>query len=290
MAAAATTLTLTAYEANALTFESENKADGVAVFSDIYYPGWTCTIDGEPADIVVPEKATLTCLTANAIQEVMRGEPIADIVFEMGGAASGATIAGLAEGLTYAIDGALITISGTPTESCTYVVTVTGGPREVTTTGIITCVTPYRVLTGDWYPFQDLESALPADLQGVLSTVTGDDAHPSRIDPAYKESDGNVPAGCTLGALVMGRNNGGARWDFTDGVLQLLVNLHITGGRTFKINYTLADGTQHTANVAKMSKGTYCAWDVLAQAGIDDEMMTDKEVGYVSEQIGRAHV
>ena len=227
-------------------------------------------LDGVPADIVVPEKATLTCLTANAIQEVMRGEPIADIVFEMGGAANGATVAGLAEGLTYTIDGTLITISGTPAESCTYVVTVTGGPREVTTTGIITCVTPYRVLTGDWYPFQDLESALPADLQGVLSTVTGDDAHPSRIDPAYKESDGNVPAGCTLGALVMGRNNGGARWDFTDGVLQLLVNLHITGGRTFKINYTLADGTQHTANVAKMSKGTYCAWDVLAQAGIDE--------------------
>ena len=227
-------------------------------------------LDGVPADIVVPEKATLTCLTANAIQEVMRGEPIADIVFEMGGAANGATVAGLAEGLTYTIDGALITISGTPTESCTYVVTVTGGQREVTTTGIITCVTPYRVLTGDWYPFQDLESALPADLQGVLSTVTGDDAYPSRIDPAYKESDGNVPAGCTLGALVMGRNNGGARWDFTDGVLQLLVNLHITGGRTFKINYALADGTQHTANVAKMSKGTYCAWDVLAQAGINE--------------------
>ena len=45
------TLTLTAYEANALSFESESKADGVAVFSDIYYPGWTCTIDGPAVDI-----------------------------------------------------------------------------------------------------------------------------------------------------------------------------------------------------------------------------------------------
>ena len=42
---------LTAYEANALTFESNNTEDGVAVFSDIYYPGWTCTIDGEPTTI-----------------------------------------------------------------------------------------------------------------------------------------------------------------------------------------------------------------------------------------------
>ena len=84
------------------------------------------------------------------------------------------------------------------------------------------------------------------------------------------ESDGSIPGGCTIGAFVMGRNNGGARWNFSEGVLQLLVNLHITGGRTFKIDYTLADGTHKTANVAKMSKGTYCSWDVLAQAGIDE--------------------
>ena len=43
---------LTAYEANALTFESESEADGLAVFSDIYYPGWTCTIDGEETAII----------------------------------------------------------------------------------------------------------------------------------------------------------------------------------------------------------------------------------------------
>ena len=47
----AASIRLTAYEANALSFESESKADGVAVFSDIYYPGWTCTIDGQAADI-----------------------------------------------------------------------------------------------------------------------------------------------------------------------------------------------------------------------------------------------
>ena len=45
------TIRLTAYEANALTFESDAKKDGVAVFSDIWYPGWICTIDGQETDI-----------------------------------------------------------------------------------------------------------------------------------------------------------------------------------------------------------------------------------------------
>ena len=45
-------LTLTSYEANALTFEAETDRERLAVFSDIYYPGWQCTIDGEPAQIL----------------------------------------------------------------------------------------------------------------------------------------------------------------------------------------------------------------------------------------------
>ena len=40
------------YEANALTFEAETDRERLAVFSDIYYPGWQCTIDGEPAQIL----------------------------------------------------------------------------------------------------------------------------------------------------------------------------------------------------------------------------------------------
>ena len=45
-------LRLTAYVANALTFEAETSAPRLAVFSDIYYPGWRCTIDGEETDIL----------------------------------------------------------------------------------------------------------------------------------------------------------------------------------------------------------------------------------------------
>ncbi len=45
-------LRLTDYVANALTFQAETAAPRLAVFSDIYYPGWRCTIDGEDTDIL----------------------------------------------------------------------------------------------------------------------------------------------------------------------------------------------------------------------------------------------
>lgn len=43
---------LKSYEPNRLVYETNNAKDGVAVFSEIYYPdGWQVTIDGKPADI-----------------------------------------------------------------------------------------------------------------------------------------------------------------------------------------------------------------------------------------------
>jgi hypothetical protein len=44
-------VTLTHYEPNALTYEVESEQGGVVVFSEIYYPGWQATIDGEPAEL-----------------------------------------------------------------------------------------------------------------------------------------------------------------------------------------------------------------------------------------------
>lgn len=45
------TVRLTAYEPNRLVYETSSPKDGVVVFSEIYYPGWQATIDGQPADI-----------------------------------------------------------------------------------------------------------------------------------------------------------------------------------------------------------------------------------------------
>ena len=43
---------LTHYSPTQLKYETHNTHDGAIIFSEIYYPGWTCTIDGTPTPIV----------------------------------------------------------------------------------------------------------------------------------------------------------------------------------------------------------------------------------------------
>lgn len=47
----ASVVTITSYEPNRLTYDVNSGKGGVLVFSEIYYPGWTATIDGEPAEL-----------------------------------------------------------------------------------------------------------------------------------------------------------------------------------------------------------------------------------------------
>ncbi|MBR0048939.1 MAG: YfhO family protein [Prevotella sp.] len=42
---------ITSYEPNHLTYDVSTGKGGVVVFSEIYYPGWTATIDGQPAEL-----------------------------------------------------------------------------------------------------------------------------------------------------------------------------------------------------------------------------------------------
>ena len=235
-------------------------------------------LDGVPyTDYVVPEKIVLTCTTANSSQEVVAGQPIEDIVFEWNEA--GYKIAGIVgppAGLAASFDDYKVTISGTPTESCSFDVKIVApegsSSKPVTATVNIIVVTPYKVLTGDWYHFQDAPDALPDDIKNVVSVVKASDSEEySKIDPEYVEpKDNSIPGGCTQGALVMGRSGGGAKWTFTNGVLQLKINLHFTGGRTFKILYQLDGESEQTVNISSISKGTYCNWDVLGQAGLTE--------------------
>ena len=44
-------VTLTSYEANELQYAVESQKGGVLVFSEVYYPGWTCTVDGRSVEI-----------------------------------------------------------------------------------------------------------------------------------------------------------------------------------------------------------------------------------------------
>ena len=45
------TIELKSYEPNQLVYEVNAAKAGVIVFSEIYYPDWKATIDGQPADI-----------------------------------------------------------------------------------------------------------------------------------------------------------------------------------------------------------------------------------------------
>ena len=45
------TIQLTKYTPNQLTYDVDAKTGGVVVFSEIYYPGWTATIDGQEAEL-----------------------------------------------------------------------------------------------------------------------------------------------------------------------------------------------------------------------------------------------
>ena len=234
-------------------------------------------LDGVPyTDYVIPDPIELVCKTANSSQEIIAGQPIEDIVYEWNEVATNGTVENLPDGLSYSVQGNTLTISGTPAAGGTFTVTAFGDasssvkPRS--TTGSIIVVTPYKVLTGDWYHFQDAPESLPDDIKNVVSVVKASDSEEySKIDPAYTEpKDGSIPAGCTLGALVMGRSGGGAKWTFTNGVLQLKINLHFTGGRTFRILYQLEGESEQTVNISSISKGTYCEWDVIGQAGLTE--------------------
>ena len=47
----ASIVTIKSYEPNQLIYDVNSGKGGVVVFSEVYYPGWTATIDGEPAEL-----------------------------------------------------------------------------------------------------------------------------------------------------------------------------------------------------------------------------------------------
>jgi len=47
----ASLVTITSYEPNRLTYDVKSAKGGVVVFSEIFYPGWTATVDGQPVEL-----------------------------------------------------------------------------------------------------------------------------------------------------------------------------------------------------------------------------------------------
>lgn len=238
--------------------------------------------DGVPyTDYVIPEKIEITCTSANSTQEVIRGKAIQPIVYEWNAVGTDAKVENMPVGLDYTTSANTLTISGTPTENGTFTLTVSGDAsksvKPIVTTGIITLVTPFRVLTGDWYPFQDAEDQLPDDLKNDLILIDGNNTEMSGdgihtkgdtyIDPTREDT--NVSFG--TGALCMGQSNGGFKLLFKDGVLQMKVNLLITGTRKYDIICEMEGSTTpKKVTTDKIQKGEY-SWDILEQAGLTNE-------------------
>jgi uncharacterized membrane protein YfhO len=42
---------ITSYAPNELRYDVNSKNGGVVVFSEVYYPGWTATVDGQPVEV-----------------------------------------------------------------------------------------------------------------------------------------------------------------------------------------------------------------------------------------------
>lgn len=244
-------------------------------------------LDGVPCEYTIPEKIKVMCTTANSLQEITAGQAIADIVYELNDVATDAVVEGLSAGLSYVFDAAshTVTISGTPQEECTFKLTATGneaeGVKSVTVKGIISLATPYKVLTDDWYLFQDDWDAFPVDLQGVLELIQGDNTNQSS-DGIHKKGDTYVDpnmeeSGCSYswGAVCLGQSNGGIKLNLDNGVLKLFLHAYFNADRKFKISYKLSDGTSNSITTKKYKKGSY-EFDVLELLALTTEEQSKK--------------
>lgn len=88
---------------------------------------------------VVRQTMTLTSAVATTNQTICLGDAIDDIVYTVGGSATGATVTGIPTGVTGVFNSGVFTISGTPTQYGTfhYVVKSTGMCSQVTLSGDI---------------------------------------------------------------------------------------------------------------------------------------------------------
>jgi len=214
--------------------------------------------------------ATLELTSGKAVQEVFFGNTMVSNIFTWGGGATDVTYTTLPEGVTAVKDATAktLTISGTPTADGAYTVSTVGGMdgSTVSFNCNITRVLPTKILTGDWYHIQDAWESIPADLKGVISLTNGTDAaYPVVWNPTYVESAG-LPAGCTIGAINIERG-GSVTWTLPN-LAELKSNIHFTGSRTLKIEWTIA-GVTKTWTSASLAKQTMANWDMMLAAGIE---------------------
>ena len=213
--------------------------------------------------------ASLQLIQGKAAQEVFYNNSMETQVFEWGGGADDIAYTNLPDGLVAVKDATAktLTISGVPLEDGAYAVSTVGGMEGsgVSINCNITRVLPNKVLTGGWYTIQDAWENRPADLQNVITLYNGA-AHTTVWDPTYTES-GTVPAGCTQGAINIERSGGAVEWTLPS-LVELRSNIHFTGGRTLRIEWT-TKGVTKTWTSESLSKRTMADWDMMQEIGLE---------------------
>ena len=216
--------------------------------------------------------ATLSLTSGKAAQEVFFNQPMEVQVFIWGAGAEDVHVTELPAGITADknMTAKTLTISGIPTDDGSYSVSTIGGMEgsQVIINCNITRVLPTKILTGDWYRIQDPLDKLPADLQGVVAIHQGTNSSaPTVWNPNYTESGGSVPAGCTVGAINIERSGGAVSWTLPS-LVELKSNIHFTGDRTLRIDYTI-DGVTRTWTSDQLKKQTMLNWDMMLAIGLE---------------------
>lgn len=215
--------------------------------------------------------ATLALNSGKAAQEVFFNTAMETQVFSWGGGAGDVQYSTLPAGITAEKDmnAKTLTISGIPTADGSYSVSTVGGMEgsQVIINCNITRVLPTKILTGGWYNIQDDYNNLPADLRAVVEIHQGTNAStPTVWNPSYTES-GTVPAGCTIGAINLERSGGAVSWTVPS-LVELKSNIHFTGTRTLRIDYTI-DGVTRTWTSESLAKQTMVNWDMMLAIGLE---------------------
>lgn len=220
--------------------------------------------------LVAPASLQLTA--GKAAQEVFYNNPIEIQVFTWGGGASDIAYTTLPAGLQAEKDmtAQTLTISGIPTADGSYTISTVGGMEgsQVNINCNITRVLPNKVLTGGWYNIQDAYENLPSDLQDVVAIHNGtNSSYPTVWNPTYTESGGTVPAGCTAGAINLERSGGAVSWTVPS-LVELKSNIHFTGDRSLKIEWTI-NGVTKTWTSETLKKQTMANWDMMLAIGLE---------------------
>lgn len=248
--------------AKTLTISGTPTIDGVYSIESVGGEN-TITLTGT-ISISTVAPAELALISGKAVQEVFVNDPIETMVFTWGGGASDVEYTKLAAGLTADKnnDNKTLTVSGVPTADGSFTVSSVGGMEgsKVVINCNVTSVLRTKILTGDWYNIQDEFENMPSDLKSVISISSGSDAtYPTVWDPTYTEK-GTVPSGCTQGAVNLERG-GDVTWTLPN-LVELKSNVHFTGSRTLKIDYTI-DGVTKTWTSSALSKQTMLNWDMM---------------------------